>query len=77
VTYKFKYRRGLIWRSAKVTGHRYEQALDKMVLFFADGSLREIAEWSKFDLKLGLDWALVMKKAMEEKAGQAVPVKGV
>lgn len=72
--YVFRYRRKGIWKKATVIGHRLEKDLDKMVLYFEDGSIQEIAEWSKCDLKLGVDWVLAAKKDMEKKAAQAIPL---
>ena len=40
-----------------------------MILFFEDGSIREIAEWKKCEIKLGIDWVLARKKAMEAETG--------
>ncbi len=74
MTYKFKYRRSIFYRSFKVVGHGFNKELDRMSLYFQDGSTREIARWSKCDCKLGPDWALAVKKQMEKKAGQSIPV---
>lgn len=75
MTYKFKYRRKYLWRTLTVNGHRYDPTLDKMILYFADGSIEEVSVWSDCDTRLGPDWVLAAKKAMEEKAGQSIPVK--
>lgn len=77
--YKFRFRRRfrLFFRSFTVIGHRYDDNLDKMVLYIPDGGVREISRWKYCDAKLGTDWALAMKKDMEAKAGQAIPTKVV
>lgn len=64
----------LQWKSHKVKGHRYEAGLDRMVLFYENGSIMEIPAWSKCRVKLGTDWALAVKQAMEKESGQSVPV---
>lgn len=78
MTYRFSFRRPRslwpIWRTLKVTGHRYEPAQDKVVLFFPDGGIREISRWRECEVRLGADWVLAVQKAMEAQAGQAVPV---
>lgn len=71
--YVFKWKRFLFPRSAKVVGHRYDKDQDKMVLYFENGGAREIKSWSRCECRLGADWALVMKKQMEQQAGTSVP----
>lgn len=73
--YKFKFRRRfrLFFRTFKVIGHRYDDKLDKMVLYFPDSGVLEISRWKMCDAKLGPDWALAMKKDMEKQAGQSIP----
>lgn len=75
--YCFKFRRKWFWRSLTVVGHSYVVDQDKMVLFFEGGSVREIARWKECELRLDVDWVLAQKRALEEQAGQAVPVRGV
>jgi hypothetical protein len=74
VTYKFKCKSGWFYKTFTVVGHRYSPDLDRMSLLFADGGIYEISQWSCYDCKLGSDWALALKKSMEEKAGQPVVV---
>jgi len=57
-----------------IQGHRYEQSMNKMVLFFQDGSVREIPNWSSREVVLGVDWVLAVKKQMEAQSGQSVPL---
>lgn len=70
--YKFKYKKGLFWTSAIITGHMISAELDRMDIFFEDGSLRSISNWSKYDLKLGVDWVAATKNLMEKESGQEV-----
>lgn len=70
--YKFKWKRRFFWRTLTVSGHDWDQAQNKMTLYFENGSLRQIKKWNECELKLGTDWVLVTKKIMEEKAGQEI-----
>lgn len=74
MTYVFKYRRRFFFRSFVLMGHRWEPDQNKMTLFFPDGSIQEVKEWNKCEMKLGTDWVAFTKKQMELKAGQAIPL---
>lgn len=74
MNYVFKYRRRLFWKSETVSGHRYEADQDKMVIYYPDGAVKELSKWSKCEVALGKDWVLAVKKNMEQKAGQAIPL---
>ncbi len=50
----------------------YDDRQDKMVLYFPDGSIREIKEWSKCEVRLGIDWVLFTKKRIEKAIGQPI-----
>ncbi len=67
--YILKYKKGWFWKKVVVIGHNYDQTQDKMILFFEDGGVREIAEWKKCEIQLGQDWVLARKKAMEAESG--------
>lgn len=67
--YLFCYRRKWFWKKITVVGHGYEQSQDKMILYFENGGLQEICEWSKCEIKLGPDWVLAKKKMMEMESG--------
>ena len=75
MNYKFKFKNGWFWKTKVVMGHWYEEKQDKMVLYYPDGSLEEIAHWKDCCVKLGTDWKLVTQKRMEAEAGQSVPLK--
>ena len=51
----------------------YDKDQDKMVLYSPNGGIREIKEWSKCEVRLGQDWVLATKSAMESKLGVAIP----
>lgn len=72
--FTFKHHKKFIWQSRTVTGHKYEQAFDKMVLFFDNGGLEEIPHWKDYNLKLGTDWAIALQKHLESQAGQPIPI---
>jgi hypothetical protein len=72
--YRIKFKDGWKWRMFIIQGHRYEQSMNKMVLFFQDGSVREIPNWSSREVVLGVDWVLAVKKQMEAQSGQSVPL---
>ena len=72
--YVFKYKRKWLWKSEKVVGHKYIADQNKMCLYYEDGSLREIKDWSKHEVALGIDWVQATKKRMENAAGAAVPL---
>lgn len=74
--YKFTYRhyKKFLYKSQMINGHRLDQVLDKMCLFFADGSIIEIPHWKDYELKLGSDWALAVKTSLEQQSGQTIPL---
>ena len=76
MNYKFTYRRRwwTLSKSFVVAGHRLEPTQDKMVLFFPNGGVREIAEWSRCEIRLGTDWVVAQQKALEKQAGQPIPL---
>jgi hypothetical protein len=76
-TYKMKYRRSgsWLWSCMKnLIGHRYDSSTNKMVFYFANGSLREVAEWNNCECFLDTDWVIWTKKQMEKEAGQTIPL---
>lgn len=74
-SYVFKYQRigrHFLEKIKDCVGHRYDQGQDKMVVYFKDGSLREIVRWKDCGIYLGTDWVLFTKKNMEKESGQPV-----
>ena len=65
IVYKLKWRRGDLgfWRSAKVIGHQYETGSNKLILYFPEGGLREIAHWNDCEMLLGSDWSKLTNDA--------------
>ena len=59
IVYKLKWRRGDLgfWHSLDVIGHQYETGSNKLICYFPDGGLREIAHWNDCELELGSDWS--------------------
>lgn len=64
----------MFWRQRLVIGYRLLTESDRMVIFFEDGSIEELAKWSDCHSKLGIDWVLAMKKKMERDSGASIPV---
>jgi hypothetical protein len=75
MTYIFRYRRKLFWHSHKVIGHMLDKDQGKMILYFPDGGVQEIVNWKDCEIRLGSDWKVAQQKALEEKAGQSIPLK--
>ena len=72
--FKFKKRRCFFWNSVKIIGHRYDKNQDKMILYIKNGSVEEIAEWSKCSIRLGVDWVIAVKSNMENTSGHTVKI---
>jgi hypothetical protein len=79
MTYSIRYRRlvfPFLWKKLKnIVGHKYDESQDKIVLFFADGSLREIGKWKECEVVLGVDWVLWTKKQMESETGTDIKLR--
>ena len=72
MSYIFKYKKGFFWRKKEITGHHYIKDMDRMDIFFKNGSVYSIAGWSKYDLILGVDWVLYTKKQMEKESATTI-----
>ena len=59
-------------RIKRVVGHKHDEKQNKMIVYFLDGSVREIADWVNCEMLLGADWFVYIKKDMEQKAGQPI-----
>ena len=70
--YVFKFKRWFFWKKIKVSGHMHVPEQDKMVIFFEDGGIREIKQWKKCEISLGVDWVLAQKKMKEKEIGQPI-----
>lgn len=75
--FKFSYKRSLFWHTYKVTGFKPNAEANRMLLYFEDGSILEIAQWSKCDCRLGADYFHLLHKKMESEAGMPIPLKNV
>lgn len=71
-SYKFKYKKFFFYKSIKSIGHKYLPDLNRMDVFHEDGSITSIANWSKYDLRLGTDWVAFTKSQMEKESGQKI-----
>lgn len=78
IPYMFSYKRRLFWnffsltKKYKVIGHSLDKDSNKMVLYFEDGSLKEITKWNDCEIHLKIDWVLAMKKKMESETGSNI-----
>ena len=75
--FKFKYKRKWLWHSYMVTGFKPDHQTDRMAIFFPDGGILEIPQWSKCHCRLGSDFFAFQHKKMESEAGQSIPLKNV
>lgn len=48
------------------------QDKNRMVLYFKNGALKTISNWSQCELKLDTDWVIFTKNKMEKESGQEV-----
>lgn len=61
------------WHKAgPAIGHSLDKNQDKMVVYFEDGGICEIAKWAECEVRLGTDWVLATKDQMEKEANQPV-----
>lgn len=72
MVYIFKYKRWFFWKKKTVVGHKLDKELNRMDLYFPDGTIYSVPEWSKCELYLGHDWLLFTKKQMEKESGQPI-----
>lgn len=77
-SYIFSYKRRLFWdffsltKKYKVIGHSLDKESNKMIIYFEDGSLKEIVQWNNCEICLKTDWVLAMKKKMENDIGNNI-----
>lgn len=72
--YNFKCKKNLFWKTYKVVGHHVDTPNDRIDLYFKDGSIKSIGNWSKYDLILGADWVLAQKEYLEKESGKEVNI---
>lgn len=72
MTYKIQLKRYLFWKTYVVIGHQVVVQEDKLILYFADGSILAIKHYNNLSLKLGTDWVLFQKKQMEKESGLTI-----
>lgn len=69
---KFKKTGSFFWKSRVVVGSKLDTGLNRLTLYYEDGSIEELAKYSDMDVKLGLDWVLATKDALEKESGQNI-----
>ena len=55
--------------------NKVRKPIDSMIIYFEDGGIEKIPEWSSYQLKLGTDWKLFIKNKMEQESGQQIQLK--
>ncbi len=70
--YLFRWKRKIFWNYTKIVGHKYDENQDKMILYYKNGSLREIKKWADCEVLLKTDWVLAVRSKMEQESGQTV-----
>ena len=55
--------------------NKIRKSIDSMIIYFEDGGIEKIPEWSKYNLRLGVDWKLFVKSKMEQESGQEIKLK--
>ena len=68
-TVKYKKYGSFFWTSKKVIGTSVDKESDRLMLYFAGGAMQEVAKFSNYDVKLGIDWVLATKDRLEKEAG--------
>jgi len=53
----------------KITLQRNFTYIDAMLLEFEDGTIQRIPQWSKYEMKLGLDWKESKRKDVKDESG--------
>lgn len=52
--------------------NKIRKNIDAMIFYFEDGSVERVPEWSKYQMKLGIDWKLSLNEQMEKETGQKI-----
>lgn len=55
--------------------NKIRKPIDSMILYFENGGIERIPEWSSYFLKLDVDWKLVIKNKMEQESGIEVKLR--
>lgn len=48
------------------------RTLDAMILYYEDGGIKRIPNWSQYEMVLGSDWKLAYKTKMEKESGAQI-----
>lgn len=57
------------------TTNKIRKPVDSMILYFEDGGIERIPEWSSYFFKLGSDWKLALKNRLEEESSIDLKLK--
>lgn len=69
---RYKYTGFGFWKSKKIIGSQLADKHDRLTLYFKDGGILEIPQFSKLQIKLGADWVLATKEKMEKESGAKI-----
>ena len=64
--YKLKWKRNFIWHSANIIGHNFDTDVDKFIIYFPEGGLREISHWSDCEMILDKNWSAIVKQREQD-----------
>lgn len=80
--YNFKYKKdgSLFWKTKRVIGHATEvdkngKCTGSIILYYSNGSLEVIPNWSNYHFRLGTDWLIASKKQAEEESNTELKLK--
>jgi len=57
------------------TTNKIRKPIDAMILYFENGGIERIPDWSNYFLKLDLDWKLALKNRLEEESSIDLKLK--
>jgi len=67
-SYTFKWKKhSIFWNKRQVKAHRFDEKQNKMILYYENGSIEEIANWKDCSLRLGLDWVETVTNTTNKK----------
>jgi len=61
-SYVVEYRKRFFWKKVIVRGHGLDKTIDRMDLYTLDGGILSLANWSKYDMRLGNDWVVFTER---------------
>jgi hypothetical protein len=62
----------VISKATKKVEKEYDNFQDKLVLFYKDGSVKEIKQWSKCEISLGSDYRKIQEENIAKTTGHTI-----